>query len=89
MGCVYQSDREVNIVGFFEALDAELQKDLLDFIKSQEGRKGRTLGEYMVPEMLKMLISGKCRMTGSAKNDKTGKMWCEFSFWDDEDGREN
>ena len=69
-------------------LDIELQKDLLDFIKQQESEKNQPFGKVLVAKLLKKLINGDCKITGCAKNDKTGKLWVEYSFYgeDQKDG---
>ena len=65
-------------------LDIALQKDLLDFIKQRESEKNQPFGKVLVAELLKKLINGDCKITGCAKNDKTGKLWVEYSFYEKE-----
>ncbi len=65
-------------------IDATLQKDLLNFIKQRESEKNQPFGKFLVAELLKMLINGDCTITGCAKNDKTGKLWVEYSFYEKE-----
>lgn len=61
-------------------IDIALQKDLLDFIKQRETEKNQPFGKVLVAELLKKLINGDCMITGCAKNDKSGKLWVEYSF---------
>lgn len=62
-------------------IDIELQKELLDFIKKQESEKNQPFGKVLVATLLRKLINGDCRITGCAKNDKTGKLFVEYSFY--------
>ena len=66
-------------------LDIALQKDLIDFIKKRESEKNQPFGKVLVAELLKKLINGDCMITGCAKNDKTGKLWVEYSFYETEE----
>jgi hypothetical protein len=65
-------------------IDATLQKDLIDFIEKRESEKNQPFGKVLVAELLKKLINGDCTITGCAKNDKTGKLWVEYSFYGEE-----
>ncbi len=65
-------------------IDIELQKDLLDFIKQRESEKNQPFGNVLVAAILRKLIDGDCRITGCAKNDKSGKLWVEYSFYGEE-----
>lgn len=62
-------------------IDIELQKELLDFIKKRESEKNQPFGKVFVATLLRKLINGDCRITGCAKNDKTGKLFVEYSFY--------
>lgn len=64
-------------------IDVELQKDLLDFIKERESKPNQPFGKVFVATLLRKLIDGDCKITGCAKNDKTGKMWVEYSFYEE------
>lgn len=64
-------------------IEIELQKDLLDFIKKRESEKNQPFGKVLVATLLRKLIDGDCRITGCAKNDKTGKLWVEYSFYEE------
>ena len=68
-------------------LDIALQKDLIDFIKKRESEENQPFGKVLVAELLKKLINGDCMITGCAKNDKTGKLWVEYSFYEKEEQR--
>lgn len=61
-------------------IDATLQNDLIDFIKKRESEKNQPFGKVLVATLLRKLIDGDCMITGCAKNDKTGKLWVEYSF---------
>lgn len=65
-------------------IDIELQTELLDFIKKQESEKNQPFGKVLVAAILRKLIDGDCMITGCAKNDKTGKLWVEYSFYGEE-----
>lgn len=65
-------------------IDIALQKDLLDFIKQRESENNQPFGKVLLAELLKKLINGDCTITGCAKNDKTGKVWVEYSFYEKE-----
>lgn len=65
-------------------IDIELQKELLDFIKKQESEKNQPFGKVLVATLLRKLINGDCRITGCAKNDKTGKLFVEYSFYEED-----
>lgn len=62
-------------------IDIELQKELLDFIEKRESEKNQPFGKVLVATLLRKLINGDCRITGCAKNDKTGKLFVEYSFY--------
>lgn len=64
-------------------IDIELQKDLLDFIKKRESEENQPFGKVFVATLLRKVIDGDCRITGCAKNDKTGKLWVEYSFYEE------
>ena len=69
-------------------IDATLQKDLIDFIEKRESEKNQPFGKMLVAELLKKLINGDCTITGCAKNDKTEKLWVEYSFYGKEQENE-
>ena len=71
-------------MGFFERLDMELQKDLIDFVKAQNDREGKTLGDAIKVDILENLIRGDCKITGSATDHKKKKMFVEFTFYQGE-----
>ena len=68
-------------------IDIELQTELLDFIKKRESEKNQPFGKVLVATILRKLIDGDCMITGCAKNDKTGKLWVEYSFYEEEQGQ--
>lgn len=65
-------------------IDIELQTELLDFIEKRESEKNQPFGKVLVAAILRKLIDGDCMITGCAKNDKTGKLWVEYSFYGEE-----
>ena len=72
-------------MGFLDQFDLELQKDLVDFIRKQEADKGpHTLGDRLIVELLKEIISGNARMSGCATNRATKKMYIELSFFEED-----
>ena len=72
-------------MGLLSQIDMELQKDLVDFIKSQEEKPyPHTLGDTLLAEILKDIIKGDARLSGCATNYKTKRMYLEVSFYEDE-----
>lgn len=69
-------------MGFFERLDMELQKDLINFVKSENERESKTLGDAIKADILEKLIKGDCKITGCATDHKKKKMFVEFTFYD-------
>lgn len=76
-------------MGFFERIDRELQKDLINFVEAQEarsdGEKKRTLSDVIRAEIVSKIIQGDCKITGSATDHNQKKMWVEFTFYAKED----
>lgn len=75
-------------MGILSQLDAELQKDLLEFVKEQDekSKNGRVVfGDYLLKELLKYLISGKCKITGTVTDHEKGKLYVEYSFKEQEE----
>lgn len=76
-------------MGLLAAIDAELQKDLMDFIKAQEEKPyPHTLGEALIKELLKDILKGNARMSGCAKNDAKKTMYIELTFWENKQAEE-
>lgn len=72
-------------MGLLSQIDMELQKDLVNFIKAQEEKPyPHTLGEALLTEILKDIIKGDARISGSATNYATKRMYLEISFFEDE-----
>lgn len=72
-------------MGILAAIDAELQKDLINFIREQEAKPyPHTLGDAMIVELLKEILKGNARMSGCAKNDAKKTMYIELTFWENE-----
>ena len=70
-------------MGILAAIDAELQKDLINFIREQEAKPyPHTLGDAMIVELLKEILNGNARMSGCAKNDAKKNMYIERTFWE-------
>lgn len=70
-------------MGILSQIDAELQKDLLNFVKEQDekNKNGKVIfGDYLLNELLKYLISGNCKITGTVTDHKKGKLYVEYSF---------
>ena len=68
-------------MGFFERLDMELQKDLINFVESENERESKTLGDSLKASILEKLIKGDCKITGCATDHKKKKMFVEFTFY--------
>ena len=70
-------------MGFFASLDAELQKDLLDFVKKREEQPWpRKFGDSLLTDVLKDIIKGPCSITGWAR--KGNKCWMKLTWNFDE-----
>ena len=76
-------------MGFFAQLDAELQKDLVDFVKAQEANiEQHTVGEWLLTECVKFIVSGDARISGCVTNHEKKRMYIELSFYEDEPPKE-
>lgn len=72
-------------MGLLGTIDAELQKDLIDFIRQQEEKPyPHVLGDSLLAEILKEIVNGNARMSGCAKNDAKKTMYIELTFWENE-----
>jgi len=68
------------------AIDAALQKDLLDFVKKQESIPyPHTLRDAILTMVLKEIINGNARISGYAKNDNRNTAYIELTFWENEE----
>lgn len=77
-------------MGFFAQLDAELQKDLVDFVKAQEANtEPHTLGDALLKECVKSIISGEARISGCVTNHQKKRMYIELSFFEDDPGQDS
>lgn len=73
-------------MGILAAIDAELQKDLINFIREQDAKPyPHTLGDAMIVMLLKEILKGNARMSGCAKNDAKKTMYIELTFWENEE----
>ncbi len=71
-------------MGFFDSLDAELQKDLVDFVKeSENNHKPREFKFFLVEGLLKDIVNGDREIGGMATNCETGDVFVKFSFTED------
>ena len=64
-------------------IDVELHKDLLNFVKEQDekAKGGKVVfGDYLLNDLLKYLISGKCKITDIVTDHNKGKLYVEYSF---------
>ena len=76
----------MGIIGF---IDAELQKDLLAFIKAQEEKPyPHVLGDAILVDILKNIVNGETRISGCATNHETKRMYLEISFYE-KDGEQS
>ena len=72
-------------MGLLEQIDMELQKDLLNFVKEQEEKPyPHRLGDELLTKILKDIISGNARLSGSVTDYKNKRMYLEVSFYEDE-----
>ena len=63
------------------AIDAEFQKELLDFIKKEEQNTNpKPLKESLIAELLRQMVNGVREITGMATNSGTGDVFVRFSF---------
>ena len=70
-------------MGLLTWIDAELQKDLINFIKEQDAKPyPHVLGDAMIKMVLEEIVKGNARMSGCAKNDAKGTMYIELTFWE-------
>ena len=77
-------------MGLLEQIDMELQKDLLNFVKEQEEKPyPHTLGDALLTEILKDIISGNARLSGSVTNHEKKRMYLEVSFYENEVGHDD
>ena len=73
-------------MGFLEQIDMELQKDLLDFVKAQEEKPWpHTLGDAILTTILKDIIKGDARISGSVTNHEKKRMYLEISFYENDE----
>lgn len=71
-------------MNFFEQLDLALQKDIIDFVKTQEAQEGnRVLRDVISAAILRDIIDGECRITGSVTDHKKKKMFVEYTFYEE------
>lgn len=78
-------------MGILSQIDVELHKDLLNFVKEQDekNKKGKVVfGDYLLNELLKDLISGKCKITGTVTDHEKGKLYVEYSFKEGEEEKQ-
>ena len=72
-------------MGLLGQIDVALQKELIDFIKSQKEKPWpHTLGDTLLTEILKNIIKGDARISGCVTNHQTKCMYLEVSFYENE-----
>ena len=77
-------------MGLLAQIDMELQKDLIDFVKSQEEMPyPHTLGDVLLAEILKDIIKGDARISGCVTNHDKKRMYLEISFYEDKNTAED
>lgn len=54
--------------------------DLHEFVVNQEKRDGKTLGEEILVKIMKDIINGDCKITGSQTDHGKAMMWIEFTW---------
>lgn len=76
-------------MGILSQIDAELHKELLEFVKEQDLRFARgekiVFGEYLLNDLLKQLITGKFKITGTLTDHNQGKIYVEYTLCKDEE----
>lgn len=73
-------------MGLLGAIDAELQKDLIAFIKEQEDKPyPHVLRDSILTMLLKEVVNGNARISGYAKNDNRNTVYVELTFWENEE----
>lgn len=76
-------------MGLFGMIDAELQKDLIAFVKEQEDKPyPHVLRDSILTMLLKEIIKGNARISGYAKNDNRNTAYIELTFWENEQQEE-
>lgn len=65
----------------FNALECELQKELLDFVtKEESNNEPKPLKITLVAELLRQITKGEREIVGIATNSETGDVFVRFSF---------
>lgn len=54
--------------------------DLHDFVAEQEKRDKKTLGEEILIKIMKDIVNGECKITGSQTDHEKAMMWIEFTW---------
>ena len=73
-------------MGLLAQIDMEMQKDLLDYVKEQEAKPyPHTLGDDLLKEILKDIISGDARISGCVTNHGKKRMYLEISFYENDE----
>lgn len=73
-------------MGILSQIDMALQKNLIDFVKEREASaEPHTLGDAILTEILKDIISGDARISGCVTNHKNKRMYLEISFYENEE----
>ncbi len=71
-------------MGFFDSLDTELQKDLVNFVKESENNHNpRKLKLFLAEALLEDIVKGDREISEIATNRKTGDVFVKFSFTED------
>jgi len=74
-------------MSFFTELDKQLQADLISFVEEREAKEKTCktrLNDALATGILRKIIGGDCRITGSCTNNDTKKMFVEFTFYEEE-----
>lgn len=58
-----------------------MQDDINAFIEEQKQKERRPLGDHIIEQILKDIISGDCHINASKTDHNAKKMWVEFT-WD-------
>ena len=67
-------------------MEQNMVDDLKSFVEREKAKENRMLADWIVQWILESIISGECKITGSATDHAAKKMYVEFSFYQEEEG---
>ena len=69
--------------GTIMCLDPETQQKLIAFYEENKDKKNQVLGKVLLTDIVKNLISGDAKITGSVTDHNQKRMWVEFTFFEE------